>query len=166
MNDLPSFRLPAENKSAPTHRAAIDQMESDQHHIFRQLLNAQIEWVKTHVRWRSAARTFLDSIEDAEPCLFELLRRIDELCIWSRRMENSRGGAEASPKGLPVGLSRAVTNADKASSTEAVFGFANLCSCATVACEVAIAKIPTTMCFFQSMLRTSKHSRSISAGKF
>jgi hypothetical protein len=28
-------------------------------------------------------------------------------------------------------LSKAVTNADKASSTETVFGFADLCSCAT-----------------------------------
>src|ERR1700722_4956026 len=62
-------------------------------------------------------------------------------------------------------LSKAVTNADKASSTEAVFGSADLCCRATIACEVAIANNPTTMYFFQCMLRTSDHPRSISAGK-
>jgi hypothetical protein len=35
MNDLPSIWLPLENESAPTNRTAIDQMEGDQHHIFR-----------------------------------------------------------------------------------------------------------------------------------
>jgi hypothetical protein len=102
MHDFPSFRLPLENESAPTHCADIDQMESDQDHIFRQLLNAQIEWLKTHVRWRCAARACFDSFEDAEPHLFELIRRIDEFNIRSRRMENGCGRAEARPKGLPV----------------------------------------------------------------
>jgi hypothetical protein len=41
-------------------------MESDHRHIFRQLLNAQIKWVKTHVRWRCAARAFFDFFEDVE----------------------------------------------------------------------------------------------------
>src|ERR1700723_3834606 len=48
-------------------------------------------------------------------------------------------------------LSNAVTNADKASSTEADFACAELCSCATTACRVAIANTQITMCFFQPM---------------
>jgi hypothetical protein len=153
VDDFPSIHLTFEYKSSPIDQAAVNKMKSHKSDVFRQLFDTQIERLKAPVWWGSPARGSFDSLENGSHAFSNFAGESIRLMLGGAGWKIVAVLLKLARKAGQSRLSKAVKNADKASSTEAAFEFNTDFSCVIADSVPAVinANRPTTKYFFLSI---------------